>query len=122
MTSSREECLDALQEAIDELGHAPTVEEYRALGISPSYNTIALYCDGWMAALEEVGADTSRDRRYTEQDCIEALQEAADEFSEEPSMWQYDRLDLRPASSTVFRIIGSWDEAKDEAGVAKEEP
>lgn len=113
MTTSREECLGALQEAIDELGHAPTVKEYKALDISPSYNTIALYCDGWSAALKELGEEPSSGQRNTEQDCLDALQEAADQLGEEPSMAQYDRLDLLPASSTITRILGSWSEAKE---------
>ncbi|WP_232702197.1 homing endonuclease associated repeat-containing protein [Halobacterium wangiae] len=121
MTSNREECLDALQEAVDELGHAPTVEEYKTLDISPSYNTIALHCGGWTAAIEELGEEPSTGSQYTEQDCLDALQEAADQLGEEPSMWQYDRLDLRPSSSTITHTFGTWNEAKVEAGVRPED-
>lgn len=112
MAISRNTCLEALQEAADELGHKPTVEEYKALDISPSYNTIIARYGKWSTPLDHVDADEKPGIQYTKEDCIEALQAAADEFGEEPSMYQYKRSDRSPSANTIARRLGSWEEAK----------
>jgi hypothetical protein len=83
MSISRDACLQALREAADELGHAPTVEEYKALDVSPSYNTIIARYGTWLEALDHVDADRKSAVRYSREDCIEALQAAAEELGEE---------------------------------------
>ena len=117
MPISKETCLEALQDAVDELGHPPTVEEYKALDCSPSYNTIIARCGGWIAAKEELGIAHKRGRQYSEADCLEAIQKAAEELGEEPSYDAYERLDFSPSGSTITDICGSWVEAKKKAGV-----
>jgi len=48
---SRERCLEALQEAAEELGHKPTVKEHKSLDISPmSHSLIAHF--GWCLSVE----------------------------------------------------------------------
>lgn len=117
MLISRETCLEALQEAADELGHKPTVEEYKALDLSPSYNTIIARYGKWSTALDRVDADEKRGIQYTKEGCIEALQAAAEEFGEEPSMYQYKLSDWSPSANTIARRFGSWEEAKGAADV-----
>lgn len=56
---------------------------------------------------------------YTEQDCIDSIQEAANELGESPSKRQYDDLDYSPHSSWIVRKIGSWNRAKELAGLEK---
>lgn len=53
----------------------------------------------------------------TESECIVALQEAADILGESPTRSQYDNLGLRPATSTIMRRLGGWNEAKQIAGL-----
>lgn len=53
----------------------------------------------------------------TEQECLDALREAAERLGESPTKAAYDRLDIRPSSTTVMRIIGGWNEAKERAGL-----
>ena len=48
----------------------------------------------------------------SERDCIEALREAAAELGESPSLAQYQRLDIRPSSATIKRVMGRWNAAK----------
>jgi hypothetical protein len=117
MSISRETCYEALQEAAYELGHAPTFEEYKALNLSPSYNTIISRCGSWNAALEHLDADKPTRRRYSDEDCLEALREAAEVLSEEPTWYQYAELDISPARTTIEKRFESWIDAKKEAGV-----
>lgn len=56
---------------------------------------------------------------YTEQECIEAVKEAAEKLGESPSERQYQKLDIRPHKATIIRKIGSWDKAKERAGLEK---
>lgn len=54
----------------------------------------------------------------TVSECVDALQEAADKLGESPSKAEYESLDLTPASATVIRTMGGWNEAKRQAGLA----
>jgi hypothetical protein len=94
MTISKEVFLEALREAAEELGHAPTVEEYKSLDLSPPYNTIISRCGSWNAALEHFDVDKPTRRRYSDEDCLEALREATEMLGEEPTWNQYAELDI----------------------------
>lgn len=50
---------------------------------------------------------------YTAVDCKKALHEAAKKLGKSPSKADYESLDIRPSSSTITRIIGGWNEAKE---------
>jgi len=53
----------------------------------------------------------------TETECLEALQRAADQLDESPTKEQYVELGFTPAASTIMRILGGWNEAKEKAGL-----
>lgn len=53
----------------------------------------------------------------TEEDCLEALHEARQRLGETPSRAQYEGLDLTPSATTIMRLFGSWNEAKERAGL-----
>lgn len=55
--------------------------------------------------------------RTTENECLEALRTAADALGESPSKAQYEDLGLTPAASTILRVIGGWNDAKERAGL-----
>lgn len=54
----------------------------------------------------------------TERECLDALQRAAEELGESPTKAQYEQLGLTPASATIIRTFGRWNEAKERAGLA----
>jgi len=54
----------------------------------------------------------------SEDDCIDALREAADRLGESPTKADYEDLGLTPASATIQRVMGGWNEAKEAAGLA----
>ena len=53
----------------------------------------------------------------TEAECLDALREAAERLGESPTKAQYEALGLTPASATILRQIGGWNEAKERAGL-----
>ena len=53
-----------------------------------------------------------------EQACIDALRDAARELGASPTKAEYEALGLRPASATIIRTIGGWNDAKERAGLA----
>jgi hypothetical protein len=55
--------------------------------------------------------------RTSEQECIDALREAARRLDASPTKAEYEDLDVTPASTTIVRVFGSWNEAKDAAGL-----
>lgn len=52
---TKQDCLDALSESADKLDKSPTVDEYRELGLSPSYDVIVDRCGGFDKAKDMIG-------------------------------------------------------------------
>ncbi|MUV60008.1 hypothetical protein GJ634_04280 [Halobacterium sp. CBA1126] len=93
------------------------MDEYNDLDDGPCASTIATHCGSWQSALDELDVDSGRRNRYTKQDCIEALREAAEELGEEPTQHSYQRLDILPSAATIQARFDSWKAAKAEADV-----
>ena len=53
-----------------------------------------------------------------EQDCVDALREAARELGASPTKAEYEELGLTPASATIIRTVGGWNDAKERAGLS----
>ncbi|MFP8953426.1 homing endonuclease associated repeat-containing protein [Natrialbaceae archaeon A-arb3/5] len=53
----------------------------------------------------------------TEAECLEALRRAAERLGESPTKAQYEDLGLTPASATILRTCGGWNDAKEKAGL-----
>ncbi|MDS0476136.1 HNH endonuclease [Natrinema sp. 1APR25-10V2] len=58
----------------------------------------------------------------TEDECLEALREAADRLGESPTKAQYEELGLTPAFATIMETIGGWNAAKERAGLETFDP
>jgi cytochrome c553 len=54
----------------------------------------------------------------TEGECLDALREAATRLGESPTKAAYEELGLTPSASTILRVVGGWNEAKERAGLA----
>jgi hypothetical protein len=59
---SKQDCIDALQEASDILRHSPTIDEYRSLDISPGTGTIVDRFGSWNNAKDDANLDTYFER------------------------------------------------------------
>lgn len=55
--------------------------------------------------------------RRTETECLDALREAADRLGKSPTKAEYEELGLAPSSSTIRRVVGGWNEAKEKASL-----
>lgn len=53
----------------------------------------------------------------TEAECLDALRRAAERLGESPTKAQYEGLEICPSSTTIRRVIGGWNEAKERAGL-----
>ena len=53
--TSEQDCIVALRDAAEELGHSPTIEEFKSLETPISARTIIRKCDGWNRAKELAG-------------------------------------------------------------------
>lgn len=54
----------------------------------------------------------------TEDACLDALREAARRLEKSPTKADYEELGLTPASATVIRTLGGWNDAKEAAGLS----
>lgn len=52
-----------------------------------------------------------------EEECLAALQKAAEILDESPTKAAYEELGLTPASATIMRVLGGWNTAKRAAGL-----
>jgi len=53
----------------------------------------------------------------TEDDCVASVKEAAEILGHSPSRPEYDDLDISPHHDTIRRKCGSWNKAKEKAGL-----
>jgi len=53
----------------------------------------------------------------TEAECLDALRTAARELDESPTKAEYEELGPTPAASTILRVCGGWNEAKERTGL-----
>lgn len=53
----------------------------------------------------------------SEDECLQALREAADRLGESPTKADYEDLGVTPASATIQRVMGGWNAAKEAAGL-----
>lgn len=53
----------------------------------------------------------------SEEACLDALREAADELGKSPTKPEYEERGLTPSASTILRVVGGWNEAKERAGL-----
>lgn len=63
MTISKQDCLNGLSKAADELGHSPSQPEYDKLDISPSSRTIKRKFESWNKAKKQAGLETFDKKR-----------------------------------------------------------
>lgn len=59
----------------------------------------------------------SANEERTEAECLNALRRAATELGDSPTKAQYEALGLTPAASTIIRVCGGWNAAKEQAGL-----
>ena len=113
---SKADCLRALQQAADELGHPPTIAEYEERVDSPHHQVVINRWGTWTAAKAEVvpplPSTPGRDRAFRKADCLDAVQRAADALGHAPTIEEYEQIVDAPHHQVVIRRWGSWSAVK----------
>jgi len=117
----KEDLLNFIIKAKEELGHTPTYREFDSLEGYPCARTCADKFGFWNKALKEAGLKPTKESAYTKEYIINHLKKIARDIGD-----QYTRDTLNfvdgPHPSTVVNHFGSWDNAIKEAGLRKFEP
>ena len=120
---TKEDCLDALRTAYDELGESPCIRTYRELWnadkVDVSLKVIKNRCGSWGKAKDAAGLEESTGGdgpQYTDQDCLEALRQAKRELGHSPATHEYkQQVDIDPSAWVIMDRFGSWNAAKEAA-------
>ena len=54
---------------------------------------------------------------YSGEECLSALEKARDKLEKSPSKREYQKLNLSPSAHTIAERFGSWNKAKEKAGL-----
>lgn len=111
---TRKECIEALQNARDVIGHSPSQQEYIGGNFGPSKSTITDEFGSWNSAKEVAGLDENQMGpriQYTKMDCIESLVEVSDEMGHAPSQGEYRYNKNEPSVQTIKNRFGTWNMA-----------
>jgi len=60
--------------------------------------------------------------KYSKEDCISSLHEAAEKLGHPPSQHEYKNLDISPSYQTIADKFGRWNIAKRKAGMSENKP
>lgn len=121
-TYTDEDILNSLQRLADELDHSPTAREIRKSDITPSKATMQRRFDGVNAAKQEAGLETNKtlgasNEVYSDKELLNLLEDVAEELGRSPTAEDLSRHPDAPRSGTYSRRFGSFNEAKEEAGL-----
>lgn len=111
----KDKVLEDIQRVARELGHAPTVSEYREHG-AYSRPAVARHFDGSFVQAREVsGVGEGEIRPNSREDLLDDIQRVADVVGGEPSKDDYHDHGEYALSGITYRF-GTWIDAKKEAG------
>jgi hypothetical protein len=133
---SREMCVDAIEQAIEELGKVPTVAEYSSYRKSvdeplPSKPSINRHTEGYSKLLSNMGYEPNKNHWQSKDDAIEGIKAVAEVLPHDapPKFKEYGRVyrnndSFQSYPSNVFiarEFDGKWNNALREAGYSDEE-
>lgn len=113
MKYSKEEAILALKTFAASLGRTPSYRDYRNHKIKPSTKVIQDLFGSWSKALQEAQLEPIKVIKYSKEDAIKALQEYNKTTGNTPT---YNEI-LKPSSTTIEKLFGSWNEAIKAAGL-----
>lgn len=112
--ASREDCIEAIREAVDRVGHVPTIDEFNAADVGFSEAPLVNRFGTYTAAIRAAGFEpvNPNPREFTKADCLEAVVDVGVEFGRPPTIAEYhERVDA-PHFQTVIKRWGSWNAVK----------
>lgn len=118
MPYSEQDCIDALQQASEQLGSKSfSYPEYKTTKISPtSDDTFRRVFGSWNAAKEAAGLETSGGP-VTEQDCIDSLLRLANDLGHSPTYDEYLAADTLVSKTAIENRFDTFNRGKAAAGL-----
>jgi hypothetical protein len=115
---SDEELLSDLKRVAKEIGESPTATQYREHGEYSSV-TIQERFDSWNKAKKqaELSANSPGGSTISDQEILQDLKSVAEQLGRSPTQSEYNDHG-EYTFSTVSRRFGSWNKAKEEAGLS----
>lgn len=118
---TRDELVDLLQQLAEDLGRAPTVDDLRAATEYPSVRQVRAVFETWNAAKQAAGLETfrkeGRGEPYSDAELLDRLRQLARDTDGLVTMQDVSDSELCPSAVTYQRRFGSWNEAKQAAGL-----
>lgn len=117
-----EQSLNAVHQYAESIGYWPTQKQWNKHAKENGfYSIVGLYerlKKNWETIRNDMGYP-SRNKKITEEDCIQAIKQAADSLGQfftkrEYAIWQKDFSEL-PTVAVISRRCGSWNKAKEKA-------
>lgn len=120
-TYTDEELIDILQEMESRVEGVVTREDVDEADDSPSWMTYRRHFGSWSAAKEAAGLETvARDEsnpEYSDAELLEMLRHRSNELGRPVTQPDIREADDLPALSTFENRFGSWNKAKEQAGL-----
>lgn len=120
----RDEIINRLQDLADELGRSPTLQDLKDRDEYPSAYQVLRYFDSWNEAKQAAGLETykttGRDETYTDAELIEFLQDLDGRVDGPVTRKDVDGSEDVPSRMAFRRHFGSWNQAKEAAGLETE--
>ncbi|MFC5133498.1 MULTISPECIES: homing endonuclease associated repeat-containing protein [Haloferacaceae] len=117
----RDEIIRQLQDLADELGRSPTLQDLKDSDESPSVYQVLRCFDSWNEAKEAARLKTynkvGRDEMYTDAELIELLQDLDERVDGPVTRGDVDGSGDVPSRMAFRRHFGSWNQAKEAAGI-----
>jgi cell fate (sporulation/competence/biofilm development) regulator YmcA (YheA/YmcA/DUF963 family) len=120
ISNARNRSMRALQATADELGHSPTVAEYRDADTPLSASVIRDEFESWSAAQRAAGLAVTDPSNISKDECIAAIQTVAKAVDEPPTVTQFRERDTSVSLKAVLNRFESWNSAKEAANVDKQ--
>lgn len=119
---TRDDLVTQLQQLAEELGRSPTVADLRDATDYPSEYPFLNVFETWNQAKQAAGLDTHRKEGrkdpYTEAELLDLLRRLAHTIDGRVTIQAANDSEICPSAVTYKRRFGSWNQAKEAAGLA----
>lgn len=118
---TQDELIDQLQQLATELGRSPTVADLKDAPAYPSLRQVLAVFETWNKAKQAAGLETfrkeGRGEPYSDAELLDRLQRLARETDGPVTKQTVNESEMCPSAITYQRRFGSWNKAKEEAGL-----
>ena len=117
-----QQLIDSIKRTAEQLGHTPTMAEFRALDGTPDVLTVTRRLGSWRKALERAGLKATpkmKPHAYPDSELIEHLHRSARILGRAPRKGELATIEGFPNEVTYAKRFGSWKGALAQAGIGR---